>query len=523
MINLKVNGAKDRLPLVLAVAVLITALPGENRAVGQISLEEQLEAWSVGPEKYEKAKKLVKSIGDRRGYTRWEDWSDQDIELLREALDKSIGDRRGYTRWKDWSSQDTELLGEAQDDTTEQSRVELERVELNGAEWDKIKREWSVTEWDIAEWDSIEQDRIEWDSMEQDRTELYREWYEQWFLGRYRQLLGGSSGSDSRQPKLQKEDARFHRGRRRQPREKSSHRDSGQLKLQEGDSRITSISIGNARAIFSDLAAGARANGGKRLWTAVSYARLGHGESASKTNVGSLRVGYSPLAANSSRSLAVIVSIDRSRTSLEEKNGDALEGELTSTGAGIALRGASGIADGNFGLGTLLYYGYGYNKASLGGAISKDLGSFNSHSLGLALGLDYRIELGRAYSLVPTLAVDYLRSSLAEREGGLSSLSLSSVTINYGLEGTMALTKLLELTLGLDYSQVIALGSHRDLYRDRDSLNFSLELAGRLAGGNRVALALAYRTAEGAAGPVAVFQKGFSSLGRFGIRLDWSL
>ncbi|MDR3079250.1 MAG: autotransporter outer membrane beta-barrel domain-containing protein [Rickettsiales bacterium] len=301
--------------------------------------------------------------------------------------------------------------------------------------------------------------------------------------------------------------------------------DSSKLKLQERDGRITSISIGNARTIFSDLAALARANGNKKLWTAVSYARLGHGESASKTNARSLRIGYSPLAADSSRSLAVIVSIDKSGTFLKKKNGGALRGKLTSTGASIALRGAaSGIASyANLSTNALLYYGYGYNKAGPRRSVSRGRGSFNSHSLGLALGLDYKIELGQTYSLVPTLTIDYLRSSLGERKGGFSSLSLSSVAINYGLEGTMALTKLLELTLGLGYSQMIALGSHRDLYRDRDSLNLSLKLAGRLEGGNRLALALTYRTAEGAAGPVAVFQKGFSSLGRFGIGLEWSL
>jgi hypothetical protein len=470
VINLKTNGAKGQLLLTLAVVVLASAFFGGNGVVGQ-DFALQIYGNGSSPEAIRAQQKWLSSLSPR--------------------LTLAYSSRRAREKNDDDDEDDYE------DDEGDEG--DYEGDEDDGEK--SYRKNDKKNDYDKEDYGKWEEDRKRADSERAPRDIRAKR---------------KENDSEKEKNRVAKEGEKGWKSQRMTPRG-----DPSQLKLWEGDSRIISVLIANSRSLFSDLAALARANGSKKLWTAVSYARLGHEESASKTNATSLRVGYSPLAADSSRSLTVIVSLDKYGTSLGEKNGDALEGELTSTGIGITLRGTNSIADSNFVLATLVYYGYGYNKASLGGAISRDLGSFNSHSFGRALSLSYRIEMGKTYSLVPTLTIDHLRSFLASRNDDLSNLDLGSAAINYGLEGSMTLTRDLELALGLGYSQIIAIDSYN---RDRNSLNFSLRVAGKLPkGGNRLVLALAYRTAEGAASLSAVSQKGFSSLGRFSLGLELDL
>ncbi|MDR1494424.1 MAG: autotransporter outer membrane beta-barrel domain-containing protein [Rickettsiales bacterium] len=294
-------------------------------------------------------------------------------------------------------------------------------------------------------------------------------------------------------------------------------RDSSQPRLlEEGDAGIVGILFANSRNIFSRVSNEARINGKNRQWVIVDYYRTSHKNLASKTNSIGLTAGYSPLMVDDNYSLTIILS----GTSLEGENSDSLKGELGTTSIGAAIRGRVKMV-GNLGTSAIAYYGHNFNKASLDGVIAKKMKNYSSYDLGFGFGMDYELKINKIYSLAPAVTVDYLNSRRA-RQDDLSERQLTSINLNYILDNSISISNTLEMTLGVGYSQMITLGKDKSLYRDVDSLNFSVRLDRRLSnGGGKLSLNLVYITVDGADGLVNVFRKGFSGFGKIGLGLGW--
>jgi hypothetical protein len=264
------------------------------------------------------------------------------------------------------------------------------------------------------------------------------------------------------------------------------------------DGRISEVLLSNSRNVFSRVVRDAMANGENEYWLGVSYSGFGYSNSHD-TNIVAVAVGYRPIL-ESKYSLSIFMNLDMLDSSLKEKNNDGIAGKLSTDTVGVGIHGRAKVMD-NLDLSAIIYYGFNANVAKMNRP-SKEEHRYNSQDIGLAVESGYGFNIGKIYTLRPSIQLSYLNSNIASHDN-LAGRRLGSLAVRYGLDNIIAISNTLGATLFLGFNQILITdGNSKDLYKKSkyNSLVVSLGLENKFSDKHTVVFDLGCTAANKAFG-----------------------